>query len=112
MTAENIISFIIFVLVAFVMFTIGIAQLLSKKPVGFYSGEKPPQAGDLTDVSAWNKKHGIMWILYGTAILFSYGILIFTGNSVWCTLLACGGLMFPVVIMIWYHNKLKKTYLK
>ena len=56
MTAENIIGFVIYALVALFMMGIGIVQLKSKDPVGFYSGEKPPKAENITDVKAWNKK--------------------------------------------------------
>lgn len=54
--------------VAALMIGIGISQLRSKKPVGFYSGVKPPREDELSDVGAWNKKHGIMWIIYGAII--------------------------------------------
>ena len=50
MMAGFLISFIIYVCAAAVMFFIGMVQLTSKKPVGFYSGEKPPSEADLTDV--------------------------------------------------------------
>ena len=56
--AEYIISLVIFSLVTIVMIIIGISQMRSKKPVGFYSGEKPPREEELSDVVAWNKKHG------------------------------------------------------
>lgn len=73
MKAENIIGLAIYVVVALFMVAIGIAQLKSKDPVGFYSGEEPPKAESLTDVSTWNKRHGMMWLIYG--------IIIFVGSS-------------------------------
>ena len=68
MKAENIIGLAIYVVVALFMVAIGIAQLKSKDPVGFYSGEEPPKAESLTDVSTWNKRHGMMWLIYGIII--------------------------------------------
>ena len=56
---ENIVGLVIYLAVASVMIGIGISQLRSKKPVAFYSGEKPPGEEELSDVKAWNQKHGI-----------------------------------------------------
>lgn len=112
MTAENIISFVIYALVAAIMIGIGITQLKSKNPVGFYSGENPPKSEELTDVEAWNKKHGMMWIIYGIIILVSFFIGSIIGDSVWVTIPLIGGLIVPVIVMIWYHNKLRDKYLK
>ena len=66
---ENIIGLVIYLAVASFMIGIGISQLRSKKPVDFYSGEKPPGEEELSDVKAWNQKHGQMWVLYGLIIL-------------------------------------------
>ena len=59
MKYEFIFGFVIYLFVAAVMLGIGISQYRSKKPVGFYSGEKPPLEHELTDVIMWNKKHAI-----------------------------------------------------
>ena len=67
--AEHIILFVILCLTAFIMIGIGISQLKSTRPVGFYTGVKPPEEKQLRDVRAWNRKHGIMWIVYGSAII-------------------------------------------
>lgn len=112
MTAENIICFVIYALVALFMMGIGIVQLKSKDPVGFYSGEKPPKAENITDVKAWNKKHGMMWLIYGIVILISFFIGAAIGDSIWAVLPMIGGLIIPVIFMIWYHQQLKKKYLK
>ena len=110
MMAENILGFIIYLLVALLMMGIGISQLRSKNPVGFYSGEKPPAPEELKDVAAWNKKHGMMWLLYGLIILLSYGIGMAVGDSIWCIFPMCGGVILPVVVMIWYHHRLIRRY--
>lgn len=34
-------------------------QLKSKKPVGFYSGEKTPSEDEISDMYMWNKKHAL-----------------------------------------------------
>lgn len=58
----RIFSGIIILMVASVMISIGVKQRKSKTPVGFYTGEEPPKAEGLTDVTEWNKKHGLLWI--------------------------------------------------
>lgn len=110
MTASAIITLIIYLMVAAIMMGIGISQLRSSSPVGFYSGEKPPKEDELADVQAWNKKHGMMWLVYGIMILFSYFIGYVIGDSILCLIPFCGGLIVPVIIMIWYHHKLIRAY--
>ena len=111
---EIIFGIVIYGLVAAFMLGIGISQLRSKKPVGFYSGEKPPLESELTDVISWNKKHGKMWIWYSVVIIVSYatGIPFVKTDSVWCVIPMCGGIILPLPFMIRYHHKLIKEYKK
>ena len=112
--AEIMIGVIIYFLVAAIMLGIGISQYRSQKPVGFYSGEKPPKASELSDVIMWNKKHGKMWIWYGIVIIVSYlsGLPFVIQDSIWCILPMCGGILVPLPLMIAYHHKLIKQYKK
>lgn len=112
MLAENMIGFFIFLFVACVMIGIGISQVKSKTPVGFYSGEKPPREEELVNVHEWNMKHGIMWISYGIIILIGYFIGMLIGNSLWSAVPMCGGVILPIIWMIWYHHTLIKQYMK
>ena len=114
MVVEIVLSLVIYVLVAAVMLGIGIRQYKSQKPVGFYSGEKPPLERELTDVTMWNKKHGKMWILYGIIIILSYavGIPLVSQDSVWCVVPLCGGILVPLPFMIMNHHKLMRQYKK
>ncbi len=111
MTGSAIITLIIYLMVAAIMIGIGISQLRSSSPVGFYSGEKPPKEDELTDVQAWNKKHGMMWLVYGIMILFSYIAGYIIGDSILCLIPFCVGVILPLFVMIWYHQKLIRTYL-
>lgn len=110
MGAAGIISFVIYMITAIIMISIGISQLRSHEPVGFYTGEQPPKEYELSDVHTWNKKHGIMWIIYGIVIIISSEIGAIIGDSIWSLILICGGLFIPIIIMIWYHNRLMKRY--
>lgn len=106
----NIMCLIGYLITAIMMIGIGISQVKSQKPVAFYSGEQPPREDELTDVHAWNVKHGIMWLVYGVIIIISYIIGTMLGESAWCLLPFCGGVMIPVIIMIFYHHRLVKKY--
>ena len=110
MIAEFLIGFFISLLVALIMIGIGISQLKSKTPAAFYTGEKPFSENELSDVSAWNRKHGRMSIIYGIVILFSYILAAFIGLGPPMGLIVYhSGIVLPIVVMIGYHNKLTKT---
>lgn len=112
MTSEDMIGLGIYVFVALVMMGIGIRQLNSKKPVGFYTGENPPGEEDVTDIKAWNRKHGLMWLTYGCIILISFFIGSGFDDSIWAVLPMIGGVVIPLIFMILYHHRLCKKYLR
>lgn len=110
--AEAMIGLVIYAFVAIIMIGIGVSQLKSKTPVAFYSGEKPPKEETLTDVKAWNKKHGMMWVIYGVIMLLSYLVGIPIIDSVICVIPMVGGTIIPIIVMTWYHHQLCKKYMK
>lgn len=112
MNTEMMFGFIIFLLVALVMVIIGIAQCKSKSPVGFYTGEQPPAEDELTDWKAWNKKHGIMWILFGIVMMLGYCAGAVMGDTIYSAIPMCGGVIAPLPFMIWNHHRLIKKYRK
>ena len=110
MTAENIIALVIFAMVAMVMIVIGIYQRNQKTPVGSYTGVKAPTPEEITDVKAWNLKHGIMWIVYGILIIVGY-VGGFLSSNVFIQLafvIVCD--VWPIILMIVYHSHLCKVY--
>jgi hypothetical protein len=107
-----IVSLIIYGFVSLMMISIGVSQFKSKTPVGFYTGEKPPKAEELTDVSAWNRKHGMMWVLYGVVILLSWFAGFLAGDSSWAAIPLVLGVCIPLIFMIFYHSALVKRYKK
>lgn len=109
--AEFIISLTIYGLVSLLMIVIGIVQYRSKKPVGFYTGEKPPKAENITDVTAWNHGHGMLFICYGMSLMLSYLSHLFLSelaSTCIMLLVAIGG----IVLMCICHSKLQAKYLK
>lgn len=103
---QTIISSVIFGLCALMMLGIEISQLKSKMPVAFYCGEKAPSEDEISDIKMWNRKHGTMWIIYGIIIILAWGCGLLIGDSILLLLPMVMGLIFPVIVMIWYHHKL------
>lgn len=111
MTAETIICIAILLICAIPLIVIGIFQVKSKEPVGFWTGVKPPTRDKVSDVTAYNKMHGIMWILYGAGIIPSFFLgMIFGEIAALCAMGVeiIGGL----VVMICYHNYLNRKYVR
>ena len=109
---NNIVGLFIYSFTSLFMMAIGIAQLKSQNPVGFYSGEKPPKAENLTDVHAWNKNHGLMWLIYGIVIFASYLIGNLFGDSILSVIPMMGGVIVPLPFMIWNHHRLIRKFMK
>jgi hypothetical protein len=108
---EVIVSTIFLLVCLLPLFIIGIAQYKSTKPVGFWSGKEPPKSEEITDVRAYNHKHGIMWIVYAAGFLacFMSGWFISEYAAAAAACVECiGGLG----LMILYHNWLNRKYLK
>lgn len=111
MLAQILIGFFISLFVALIMIGIGISQLKSKTPAAFYTGEKPLGPKELSDVDAWNRRHGHMWITYGIVILLSYLLAALVGLDTNAgPIIYCNGVVLPIVVMIGYHKKLMKIY--
>lgn len=111
MTAENVISIVILLMSAAPMIIIGIVQYRSREPVGFWSGKKPPKRAEITDVKAYNRKHGLMWIFFGVGF-----VLCFVCGLFWDGLIAGYLCMIEVIggifVMVAYHNRLNRIYYK
>lgn len=108
---EIIFSFIVFMICISPIIILGVVQYRSKEPVGFWSGKKPPQKDEITDVRAYNRKHGLMWIIYGLGFLGCFVCGIPFGELVaayLCMIEVFGG----ILVMIAYHNRLNRMYFR
>lgn len=107
--AEKIIIFTVLFICATPLIILGISQYKSADPVGFWTGQKPPAKEQITDVKAYNHKHGIMWILYGAGLMVCFFSMILVGMEMAMILvmIECFG---GIIAMIMYHNKLERTY--
>ena len=111
MTAEAVIMSVILLVSAAPIIIIGIVQYRSKEPVGFWSGKKPPQKEQITDVKAYNQKHGLMWILLGVGFILCLVCGLLFGGEIagyLCIIEVIGGIW----AMIAYHEKLDRMYYK
>ena len=107
--AEMMICFVTLMICAVPLIILGIVQYRSKEPVGFWSGKKPPQREQITDLKAYNQKHGLMWIIYGVGLLLSFVCGLPFGGSIagcLCMVEIIGG----IPVMVIYHNKLNRMY--
>ena len=111
MMAETVIFSVILLISAAPIIIIGIVQYRSKDPVGFWSGKKPPQKEQITDVKAYNRKHGLMWIFLGVGFIICLICGLLFGEMIagyLCIIEVIGG----IVAMIAYHEKLDRMYYK
>lgn len=111
MNAETVFSFALLLVSIAPVIILGIVQYKSKKPVGFWSGEEPPGKEQITDMEAYNRKHGMMWILYGTGFILCFVCGFPFGGEIaaaLCMLEGIGGIFGLVA----YHNKLNRMYRK
>lgn len=114
MRAEIIICMVIVAIGAMPMIILGIVQYRSKKPVGFWSGKEPPKVEQITDVKAYNQKHGIMWIIYGVGLFICFAFTIPFGEELALVGVALGMVecIGGIFVMIAYHNKLDRRYFR
>ncbi|MBD5470807.1 MAG: hypothetical protein HDR19_06790 [Lachnospiraceae bacterium] len=111
MMAEIVISSVVVLVSAMSVIMIGIVQYRSKDPVGFWSGKKPPKKEQITDVKAYNQKHGLMWILLGVGFILCFVCGLLFGGIIArysCMIEVIGGLLAMIV----YHQKLDRMYYK
>ena len=111
MNAETIMGLVIISLVAIVMLTIGICQFKKKDvPVGFYNLIDSPKKEEISDIIAWNKKHGMIWIIYGICIELGFllGNVMPTGTLQ--MIIMAGGIVLPLPFMVMRHKSLEKKY--
>ena len=88
---------------------LGVVQFRSKKPCNFYTGEKfDPK--EISDIPAWNHRHGIMWILYGLLFPLLFVVELLIKNPLVFGFMFIGAVLVPLPFMVWYHPHLLKKY--
>lgn len=108
--AGTIISGVIYGFCALFAIGTGIFQIKSEHPIAFYTGEKAPAEDEISDVKLWNRKHGMMWIIYGIIIALSWLCGLMLGDNIVSIIPCIGGVLLPLIFMVWYHHRLVKQY--
>ena len=111
MNEAMIIGLVIISIVAGIMIIIGLSQISNKEnPVGFYNVIDPPKKEEISDVVQWNKKHGIIWIVYGLCIELGFWLGCVMPVEALEMIFMMGGVIFPLPFMVLRHHRLVKRY--
>lgn len=98
---------------ALLMAGIGISQMRSKEPTGFYTWEPKLTSDKISNVSEWNKKHGMMFIYYGICfVICAIAIILIGADSIWIFIPLLVFVILPIILIIWEHTKLVEQYVK
>lgn len=102
---------VIISIVAGIMIIIGFSQLSKKEnPVGFYNLLVPPTKEEISDVTQWNRWHGIIWVVYGICIELGFWLGYFMPVEILEILFMIGGIIVPLPFMVLIHHKLVTKY--
>lgn len=111
LNAGNIIGAVIVTIVALIMVLLGVSQFRTKdKPVGFYNVIDPPKKEEITDITMWNRKHGMIWIVYGICIELGFWMGFLMTNEILQMIFMMGGVLVPLPFMVIRHRMLEKKY--
>lgn len=111
MNPDTIIGLVIITFVAGTMVAIGLHQMLKKdQPVGFYNVTEPPREEEISDIIQWNKKHGLIWIVYGICIELGFWLAYLMPNEILEMVFMMGGIIIPLPCMVLRHHMLEKEY--
>ena len=102
-------GFVIWSITSVIILGIGIWSYRSEKPVGFFTGTKPPE---VTDVRKYNHAVGILWFAYAV-LLETLGIpfLFLKQNSAAFILVFMGTIAITIGLMVGYVA-IEKKYRK
>lgn len=78
--------------------------------MGFYNVIDPPKKEEISDILQWNKKHGMIWIVYGICIEIGFGIGYVMPIEVLEMFFMIGGIVLPLPFMCLRHHELEKEY--
>jgi len=113
MNEGMVMGLIIISIVAAIMILIGVVQFVKKDtPVGFYNVIDPPKKDEITDIIQWNRKHGIIWIVYGICIEAGFWLGFIMPTEVLEMIFMMGGIVIPLPFMVIGHRSLEKKLYK
>ena len=102
-------GFVIWSITSVIILGIGIWSYRSEKPVGFFTGTKPPE---VTDVRKYNHAVGILWFAYAVLLeLFGIPFLFLKQNSAAFIPVFLGTIAITIGLMVGYVA-IEKKYRK
>ena len=106
---ENIIWLVIMIPCSFLFTGIGIYAIRRKKPMWFWSGSTVKES-EITDVKAYNRENGIMWICYSLVIWASTFLGAFNMAAAGIVLFI--GCLAGLPVLVVSYNRIYKKYKK
>lgn len=101
-----IIGFVIWSFCAVLFFIVGVVDLKSEKPVGFFTGVKPHK---ITNVKKYNKAVALLWFVAGIIFeLISVPFLYLKQNSPAFLFLMLATVVLVIIMMTVYLSILRK----
>ena len=98
-----------FLLSGLVFIGFGVFALKKQTPIHFWSGTQV-KAEEISDIKAYNRANGIMWITYGILIILSSIPTIFIESDIWAVIsivILFLGLILMMIIYKKIYNKYK-----
>lgn len=105
---SGIIGFIIWLIVSLIYVFIGIYAWNAEKPVGFFTGQKPPE---VSDTAGYNHAVAKIWFVYA-AVMMLLGFPLLAGQNSPYMILSVFGAMFGVIGIIVAYLKVERKYKK
>ncbi|MBQ9934737.1 MAG: hypothetical protein IJO70_02725 [Lachnospiraceae bacterium] len=108
---ERIAAFIIWVVVGLIFIVMGTYIMKSKKahPFGFWANAEAPE---VTDVDAYNKALGKLWIIFGIGFAIDGLPLLAGQNSALIMLSVVGAMFLTIGVMIYYTLAIESKFKK
>lgn len=109
---ERIITFVIWAILGVIFVGFGIYIINSKKakPFGFWANAKAPE--EVTDVKAYNRALGKLWIVFGVGFVVD-GLPLLAGENSPLILISIIGAMFLAIgAMVYYSLAIEAKYKK
>ena len=101
-----IIGFVIWSLCAVLFFIVGVVDLKSDKPVGFFTGVKPPK---IMNVKKYNKAVALLWFVTGIIFeLIGVPFLYLKQNSPVFIFMLLATVVLVIVMMVMYLSISRK----
>lgn len=101
-----IMGFVIWSICAVLFFIVSIVDLRSEKPVGFFTGVKPPQ---IIDIKKYNKAVALLWFITGIIFeLIGLPFLFLKKNSPAFVFMMLATVALVIVMMVVYLGIARK----